>query len=664
MSKNLFAKAVQDATFPVTTSRDGSRSYGDRDRSSRGRSHRGYSRGRMRRRGYGHYQPRSSSPHPRSYLADDDDDDDISMDSGDGGVLRTDSRYNPYGSRPPSRRGARVGNNNRGDVKSRLGTTPLNSHSSNQDWFKVVILQGQKHDKDWLLRKLQSACEEAFQAFNFHHMKGESAAFFVEGSKASEALKKVNSKITVRDGSKLILTVRPCGPPHNPTRVFTRVEDGNSVSFREGNNTLDDNTKEVLKQCLSKRYDVASKALNLSDLFHDEVLNANNVQGILSRPWLASWILQLIGENCPEVQSLDISNNRLKYLDGFRELGQQASNLKHLKICNNQIRAVEELDKIKTLSQLTSLELDGNPLCDMFQNKGNTYINSVRSKLPKITHLDGHELPPPIGFDLPSEQVLPPSKGSFLGDPQIKELVQKFLAQYFTIYDTEDRQGLLEAYHDQAIFSMCVNVGTISKDRSVPRGPSLGEYMKNSRNLKQVTRADFRVSLQKHSRLSVVAFLNELPVTKHDLSSFTVDVSLALPTCLSFSVQGLFMENSKIIRSFSRVFLAVPAAGGKALSIINDELHIRNASPSQVEKCASERKVPSTETVNTTLLPAKCTPQQQEMLAQFSQQSTMNVEWSFKCLSENNWDYDKAALAFTSLKNNDSIPPEAFIKTR
>ena len=37
-----------------------------------------------------------------------------------------------------------------------------------------------------------------------------------------------------------------------------------------------------------------------------------------------------------------------------------------------------------------------------------------------------------------------------------------------------------------------------------------------------------RNSYLKHSRLSVVAFLNELPVTKHDLSSFTVDVSLAL----------------------------------------------------------------------------------------------------------------------------------------
>ena len=40
--------------------------------------------------------------------------------------------------------------------------------------------------------------------------------------------------------------------------------------------------------------------------------------------------------------------------------------------------------------------------------------------------------------------------------------------------------------------------------------------------------AERRNSLLKHSRLSVVAFLNELPQTKHELTSFTVDVNLAL----------------------------------------------------------------------------------------------------------------------------------------
>lgn len=663
MSKNLFAKAVEDATFTVTKSPDGSRSFRaeEPDRPTRGRFHRGYSRGRGRGRGRGNYRTRGSFPHPRSHLGDDDDDD-IRMYSMDEG-LRSDSRFNPYRSRPLSRRGGREGNNNRGDIKSRLGAAPFNKGSSGQDWFKVVIIEGQKHDKEWLIRKLQNACEEAFQPIDFHIMKGDSVAFFVEGSKAAEALKKVSHKITVRDGSKLIFTVRSSGAPHNPNSVFTTAVDGSRGNTREGNNTPDDNTKEILKHCLGKRYDVMSKALNLSDLFHDEVLNEHNVQGALSKPWLASRIVQIIGENCPEVLSLDLSNNKLRNLDGFKDLGQQASNLKHLKVCNNQLRAVEDLDKIKSLSQLTSLELDGNPLCDMFQNKGSNYINSVRSRLPKITFLDGHELPPPIGFDLPSQQALPPSKDSFFCDPQIQTLVLKFLEQYFKIYDTEDRQDLLDAYHDQAIFSMCVHFGTMSKDRSAPRGPSLGEYLKNSRNMMRVTEPERRVGLLKHSRLSVVAFLNELPATKHDWSTFTVDVSLALPTCLSFAVRGLFMENSKTLRSFSRVFVAVPGSGGKALSIINDELHVRNASPAQVERFANETSASSTEKVSAEVFPVSCTPQQQEMLLKFSQQSTMNLEWSFKCLKENNWDYGKAAHAFTSLKSNGSIPPQAFIKS-
>ena len=38
-------------------------------------------------------------------------------------------------------------------------------------------------------------------------MKGDSVAFFVEGSKAAEALKKVSHKITVRDGSKVCVCV-------------------------------------------------------------------------------------------------------------------------------------------------------------------------------------------------------------------------------------------------------------------------------------------------------------------------------------------------------------------------------------------------------------------------------------------------------------------------
>nr|XP_058954563.1 nuclear RNA export factor 1-like isoform X1 [Pocillopora verrucosa] len=653
MAKSLFNKAVEDAALSISLRQDGSRSFKEFDKPDRGRSFRGQPRGRSRGRGRGRGRSSShhrSDPHPRSHLAGDDDDD-IDMDEGS---QRSHSRYNPYSRRPPSRRGDR--GSSRGDIKSRLGRVPdgaTGSQGNKSDWYKVVIPQGKKHDKDWLIKRLQNTCEEAFQPVSFHSFKGESSAFFVEGSKVAEALKRVSHKITVKDGTKLIVSVRPSAPPQNQTSNFPvrEVHDGSS----RGSDSLDDGTKQVLKDCLSKRYDITTKALDLSDLFHDEVLKLNNIQGILARYWLASGIVKIIGENCPEVQSLDLSNNRLKSLDGFKDLGKETSNLKHIKISNNQLRAVEELDKIKSLSQLQTISLDGNPLCDIFQDKQNSYISAIRSRFPKITTLDGHELPPPIGFDLPSEESLPASKESFFGDLAVKEMVLKFIEQYFKIYDTDNRQGLLQAYHDQAIFSMCVNTEALGKDRGGQRAPSLGDYLKYSRNLKRVADPERRSSFLKHSKLSVVAFLNELPSTKHDLSSFTVDVSLALPSCLSFAVRGLFLENSKTLRSFTRVFIAVPAAGGSALSIINDELHISHASPSQVQGAAVESTIAtnSTETLQVvSAIPAfsSATPQQQQMILQFAERSTMNVEWSYKCLSQNNWNFEKAAMAFSSLK--------------
>ena len=51
-----------------------------------------------------------------------------------------------------------------------------------------------------------------FFSLQFHYFKGESAAFFVEGSKVAEAMKKVSHKITVRDGSKVHVYFNQEGP--------------------------------------------------------------------------------------------------------------------------------------------------------------------------------------------------------------------------------------------------------------------------------------------------------------------------------------------------------------------------------------------------------------------------------------------------------------------
>ena len=45
---------------------------------------------------------------------------------------------NPYGTRPPSRRGSRQDYDKSGDIKSRLGPGPSN-RSTQLDWHKVVV---------------------------------------------------------------------------------------------------------------------------------------------------------------------------------------------------------------------------------------------------------------------------------------------------------------------------------------------------------------------------------------------------------------------------------------------------------------------------------------------------------------------------------------------
>lgn len=67
---------------------------------------------------------------------------------------------------------------------------------------------------------------------------------------------------------------------------------------------------------------------------------------------------------------------------------------------------------------------------------------------------DGVVLPPVIGFDVSDDLVLPPSKPSFLCNVEGQIIVKQFLEQYFALYDSDSRQPLLDAYHENAMFSL------------------------------------------------------------------------------------------------------------------------------------------------------------------------------------------------------------------
>uniref|UniRef100_A0A8B9VM75 Nuclear RNA export factor 1 n=1 Tax=Anas zonorhyncha TaxID=75864 RepID=A0A8B9VM75_9AVES len=530
----------------------------------------------------------------------DEDDGDVPMSEAHDGPR---NRYLPYGPRP--NRTANIHITVRRDLPaperssggSGGGGGGRSQDASRRNWFKITIPYGKKYDKTWLLSSIQNLCSVPFTPVEFHYDHNR-AQFYVEDATTASALKQVSRKITDRDNYKVVIIINSSAPPQSLQ------------------NELKPEEIEQLKLCMSKRYDGSQRALDLKSLRVDPDLVSQSIDVVLNQRSCMLVVLRIIEENIPELQSLNLSSNKLYRLDDLAELAQKAAGLKILDLSRNELKSERDLDKVKGL-KLEELWLDGNPLCDAFRDQA-TYVSSVRERFPKLLRLDGHELPPPIAFDVEAPTTLPPCKGSYFGSDDLKALVLRFLQQYYSIYDSSDRQGLLDAYHDGACCSLSIPFGHQNPPSALLLSPPA-----------------MRFKLLKHTRLNVVAFLNELPKTQHDVNSFVVDV------CAQTVSGGDGRQ--------------IPRLG--ALCIVNDELFVRNATTEEIRKAfVMPAPTPSSSPVPT------LSAEQQEMLAAFSMQSGMNLEWSQKCLQDNDWDYGQAGQVFTQLKLEGKIPEVAFLK--
>uniref|UniRef100_A0A3B4ZMW3 Nuclear RNA export factor 1 n=1 Tax=Stegastes partitus TaxID=144197 RepID=A0A3B4ZMW3_9TELE len=562
-----------------------------RNRKGRG-PHKGRSYDRSRRdRQRGSHSGGFGGPGPRSRLEDTDGD--VMMSDG---VQDNSSRqrFNPYGKfrkgegrfdrdrRQGKGGGGRGGGGFRGDRGG--GGGGVGAGKNRSDWYKVTVCipHGRKYGQKWLLSALQNICSVQFSPVQYH-VDHNRVHFYVDESAAANALHKCSHKITDTDGYKVEVHVNPVAPP-----AFLQSD-------------LKPEHLEHLKQCMAKRFDGSQQALDLNNIRTDPDLVSQNIEVILNRKTNMEAVIKIIEENIPELACLNLSNNRIHKLDELTELVSKVPNLKTLNLSHNELKSDRELDKVKGL-KLVELWLNRNPLCDLFKDQA-SYIRS-----------DGHDLPPPIGFDVETPTTIPPCK------KRNKHM------------ETHSVQPLLDAYHDGASLSLTTPYSTQNPSRS-----SLGEYHKDSRNLKRIKDSTMRFRLLKHTRLNVVAFLNELPKTQHDIASFTIDVNTYTNTLLSFTVSGVFKEGE--------------------LCVVNDQLFIRMATTEEIRRAfVAPAPTPSSSPVPTLTAP------QQEMLTAFSQKSGMNLEWSQKCLQDNEWDFNRAAQIFTQLKTDGKIPDVAFLK--
>ncbi|XP_052026713.1 nuclear RNA export factor 2-like [Apodemus sylvaticus] len=501
-----------------------------------------------------------------------------------------------------------------------------------ESWFKVTVPCGRKCDKTQLMDSVHSLCRVPFTPVDFHCDKHR-IQFFVQDASIASALKDVSYKICTEDFQKIPIFVNPSVAPYSVQNRFTKEQ------------------MEQLKLVMKKRYDVTQHALCLKKLRFDPDLMSHNIDMILNRRSCMAATLQIIQEDFPKLLSLNLSSNKLFQLDSLFDVVKKAPQLKILNLSKNMVRTVWELEKMKGL-KLEQLWLEGNPLCSSFRDHS-SYVSAVLNCFPELFCLDGRKLMLPTVMDIEEPQLTKPCKDIFKGSDVIKSQVQQFLREFYLIYDSEERQDLLNIYHDQACFSL-----TIPFNPGDPDLNSMCGYFKDERDMKKSKEFYIQRQLLKYTKQDIVDYLRALPQTLHAFSSFQVNICFQMETMLCFSVSGLFKEvegsSKECVRAFMRIFIAVLGRTSN-LCIVNDQLFVWNPSPDEILGAFA---IPSPTSCSSFKL--VLSQEQQRMVQAFSTQSGMKLEWSQKCLEDNKWDYSKAAEVFTMLQTKNKIPKEFF----
>ncbi|KAI5620641.1 nuclear RNA export factor 1, partial [Silurus asotus] len=562
-----------------------------------------------------------------------DEDGDVNMSNGHDRSFQR--KFNPYGRgsrrwdnriaedqrKTPERCRLRGGSHLSGNEKRSGG---LSISGKSKTWYKITIPYGKKHDKKWLLTALQNLCPIPFTPVHYS-VEGQKVQFFVDDDDTANALRSISRKIVDIEGYKVVVIMNPCPPPY----------------FLQ--NDLKDEDLEHLKQCMSKRFDVSEQFLDLNSIRSDQDLISQNINVILSRKSCMEAVLKIIKENVPQLTALNLSNNKLYKLDDLAEMVNTTPNLSTLNLSHNELKSERELDKLKGL-KLTELWLDHNPLCDHFTDQS-SYISAVRDRFPKLLKLDGHNLPTPIGFDVETCTAIPPSKDSYFVSSDVKEFILRFLHQYYSVYDSGNRQPLLDAYHDEACFSL-------SLQNAIYNVSNLLFYQQVCHQRKSWTEMETVLEKSLIFLVSKCFFLMQKGETIPSFWRFNLSIGGALLIDLDnnfsyfifFSVPSVDVKSKENIRAFSRVFVGVPAMNN-ALCLVNDTLFVRHATIEEVRRAfAPLAPTPSCSPVSTN------SPSQQEMIFNFSQKYQMNLEWSQKWLQQNEWDFNRAVQLFLELK--------------
>lgn len=394
-------------------------------------------------------------------------------------------------------------------------------------WHLITVSGGVPVEKNFLFTSIGNFVEVEFQPLGYHKVD-KTSRFYLEGNgEAADAIGGLTKRIQGPDGSLLKIAVTSNSPP----------------DF-----LLNADQVQVLKEVMARRYDSKSCMLDLTNLHHDNQLMERDMLVTLSSPAIMKQVLRLIGENIPHLKALNLCKNglRVSSLKMFQSLHTNSSQLAALNLGHNYIGDMQVLKLIK-MFPITELSLEGNPIVNQYKSNPVKYINIVKKELRNLKLLDNVDVDAYLLQNMkekvsgqatqpPNSQHVNTASSSSSSSAISEPMVKAYLQQYYNLFDSPERSNLMAAYTPDAVMEIKSTVGAVGS-----------------------------CVLMGQSKISEAFTL--IPATRHDQSTFSLDVKLANPSSAIAVVQGQCqLAGVEPVVTFSRTMNIIPYNAGLCCS--------------------------------------------------------------------------------------------------
>ncbi|KAJ1347565.1 hypothetical protein KIN20_002655 [Parelaphostrongylus tenuis] len=426
---------------------------------------------------------------------------------------------------------------------------------------KVRIPFGRKFGAAWIMKQLHQQIEDIKPLLVTTTPRGD-VEFFLKSEDAADACRAISRRLVHRvTGDRMTITVEKVVAP------WTRLNKEETA---------------VIQRVVDSRYSHETRSLDLSEFALDQQFKDRDLHMMLNKNNVMLTVVDSIDEKYGSITALS-----LQVLD----------------LSNNQIDKISELEKLKGLP-VETLFFEGNPLVEQLTTASG-YLSAVHQVFPKVCVLDGTPVQPASSAHVPSlddDEVTsePPCRPGFYGNDQLRVLVERFLVEYFKLYDGEDgavtRKSLIQAYdEDNSTFTLTIsNLRDANVHDGIIRYPNddcYNAYIRVSHNVLSEERwARNRSTRTYRGAMDIAVALSKLPISKHYTESFIVDTHLITEGLMGFSVQGLF-EDGKFAKDgdvpqlnfFTRSFIVSPRPN-ESIAVLSDALYISGITSARVAR--------------------------------------------------------------------------------